>query len=294
MSVLTLRRGRFTARVAQRGAELLSLRNGDEELMWQAQAGVWQQTSPWLFPFVGRLRDGGFEHRGRWHAMPLHGFAAGLDFEVLSQQQDAVRLRLSPSEATRASYPFEFRFEVGYQLDEQGLAIRLSVHNDGDEPMPFALGGHPGFAMPGRLQDWHLQFQKPEADSVWRLCPDPPPFGLRATAAEPFRWEAPGRLQLHPSLFEHDALILDPVQSGWVCLVHHSQGERLRLHFHGAPTLGLWARPGASFICIEPWWGRDDDATAPHALLAKPQLHKLPEGEVCEARLQIALPGAPS
>ena len=284
----TLAHGMLTARIATLGAELQSLTRDGEELMWQPRPGHWQQTAPWLFPVVGRLRDGGFSHRGRWHELPLHGFAATQPFELLGQTPDAVTLQLRSSERTRMDYPFEFRLLVRYRLDAQGLAMDIAVHNDGDETLPFSLGAHPGFALPGRLDDWRLQFEQPESPAVWRLQPDPPPWGLRAAAPEPFRWDAPNGLQLHALLFERDAVILDPVHSSWVALVHRTRGERLRLHFRGAPTLGLWARPGAPFICIEPWWGRDDDAAAPRALLAKPQLLKLPAGQVFEAHLQIA------
>lgn len=288
---IALSHGRLTAHIATLGAELQSLCRDGEELMWQPRAGHWSQTAPWLFPVVGRLRDGGFSHGGRWHDMPLHGFAASQTFEVLAQTPEAIQLQLRASERTRDLYPFDFRLLIGYRLDADGLAMDIAVHNDGDETLPFGFGGHPGFALQGRLDDWRLQFEQPETASVWRLQADPPPWGLRAAAAEPFHWDAPGSLQLHQRLFDRDALILDPVRSSWVALVHRRHGERLRLRFRGAPTLGLWARRGAPFICIEPWWGRDDDATAPHAMLAKPQLHKLPAGAVFEAGMRICVAG---
>lgn len=284
---ITLAHGPLTARIARQGAELQSLCRQGEELLWQPRAGHWQQTAPWLFPVVGRLRDGGFTHRGRWFELPLHGFAAARSFELLSQTGDAVQLQLRADDATRAIYPFDFRLVVTYRLDAGGLTVDARVHNDGIELMPFGFGGHPGFALPGRLDQWQLQFDQPEAASVWRLRPEPPPWGLRATTPEPWRWSAPGRLALHSRLFDRDALILDPVRSRSVALVHRLHGERLRLTLGGAPTLGLWARPGAPFICIEPWWGRDDDAEAPHELVAKPQLLKLGTGMLFEASLQI-------
>lgn len=284
---LTLAHGPLSARIAPLGAELQSLRRGTEELMWQPRAGIWQQTAPWLFPFVGRLRDGRYLHRGRWHEMPLHGFAASRAFEVLAHSADALQLQLRAGEASRACYPFEFRLVIGYRLDEAGLAMEVTVQNDSDETLPFAFGAHPGFALTGRLQDWQLQFAEPEAAQVWRLDPEPRPWGLRAAAPEPWTWSAPGRLALNAQLFERDALILDPVRSAWVAIVHKTEGERLRMRFDGAPQLGLWARPGAPYVCIEPWWGRDDDAAAPHELLAKPQVQRLPGGRSFTARMRI-------
>lgn len=285
--MIELRQGRLAARISPRGAELQSLRRGDEELLWQPQPGVWQQTAPWLFPFVGRLRGGGYTHRGRWYAMPLHGYAAHSDFEIVAQQPDAAELRLRDSEATRAHYPFGFELRIGYRLQAHGLDIELAVLNRGDETLAFGLGAHPGFALAGELQDWQLVFEQPEADSVWRLQPDPAPLGLRAAAPEPLAWTAAGRLQLHAALFERDALILDPLRSAWVALQHRERGEQLRLLLDGAPQLGLWARPGAAYVCIEPWWGRDDAADAPEPLLDKPQLQQLAAGAVFRRTLSL-------
>ncbi|MDR7334534.1 aldose 1-epimerase family protein [Roseateles asaccharophilus] len=282
-----LRHGAMSARVALHGAELQSLRVGDEELMWQPRPDVWNQTSPWLFPFVGRLRGGGFEHAGRWYEMPIHGFAAANDFELLDAREDAVRLQLRANDSTRAIYPFEFRLKVGYQLNADGLAISLAVHNDGDETLPFGLGGHPGFALPGELSDWSLHFDQLETDSAWRLQPEPLPLGLRAPSPEPLAWDAPGELRLHAALFDRDALILDPVRSTSVALIHRHHGERLRVHLGGARQLGLWARAGAPYVCIEPWWGRDDDELAPTRLREKAQLLRLFCGDIYRAAWRV-------
>lgn len=279
--MIELRCGRLQARISPRGAELRSLRRNGEELLWQPQAGLWAQSAPWLFPFVGRLRGGGFEHAGRRHELPIHGFAADSLFQVLAQSERSATLRLVDTDATRSAYPFAFALDIGFQLRETGLDFELQLLNRSPEPLAFGLGGHPGFALPGELSDWCLQFEQPEADTVWRLQPEPPPLGLRALQPEPLRWTAPGRLALHPALFERDALILDPLRSAWVALLHRDGGawtEHLRVRLGGAPQLGLWARPGAPYVCIEPWWGRDDGAEAPERLMDKPQLQRLAPG----------------
>lgn len=281
--MIVLRQGRLQAAISPLGAELQQLRRDGEELLWQPQPGIWHQSAPWLFPFVGRPRGGGFRHRGQWHALALHGFAAQSRFEILAQDESAVRLRLDG----HPDFPFAFALDIGYRLQDQGLDIELEVHNPGEELLPFALGAHPGFALSGRLDDWSLEFEQAEADAVWRLDPEPPPWGLRARAPEPFAWTAPRRLQLRADLFDRDALILDPLRSRWVALHHRERGECLRFELGGAPQLGLWARPGAPYVCIEPWWGRDDDADAPETLLDKPQLQRLAPGQRFSARLGI-------
>lgn len=277
--MIELQHAGLQARIAPLGAELQSLRRGSDEYLWQPQAGVWQQTAPWLFPFIGRMKGGSYLHRGQRYAMPMHGFAAKLAFDVLEQSPSHARLELLSSSATRQHYPFAFSLRVQYRLEAEGLHIKVELGNESAEALPFALGFHPGFALPLQasegLDAWRLHFERPEAQEVWRLGSEPLPLGLLNVDSEPMSWMAPACLQLRADLFARDALFFKHIRSRWVALVHRERGERLRLHLGGAPQLGLWARPGAPYVCIEPWWGHDDDADAPLALAAKPQLQVL-------------------
>jgi galactose mutarotase-like enzyme len=64
---ITLENPELTATVRLRGAELCSLRDRatGEEFIWQNPTGEWAGSSPILFPFVGRVRSGGFDHAGQ-------------------------------------------------------------------------------------------------------------------------------------------------------------------------------------------------------------------------------------
>ncbi|HYD07433.1 MAG TPA: aldose 1-epimerase family protein, partial [Reyranella sp.] len=62
------------------------------------------------------------------------------------------------------------------------------------------------------------------------------------------------RLMLADSLFAHDALIWDRVQSRRLTYGGPS-GPSLELAFPAMPHLGIWTKPGAGFICLEPWQG---------------------------------------
>lgn len=289
--MIELRSGALSARIDPLGAELRSLQRAGEEYLWQAQPGVWNQSAPWLFPFVGRLRGGHYTHGGRRFAMPLHGFASRLHFAVTQQLADAVWLEARDTDATRVGYPFAFRLRIGFALHgERELAIGVHLDNLGAETLPFGFGAHPGFALPGGPQDWCLHFEQPEDPQVWRLNDA---GTLLATQAEAFAWRAPARLDLGANPFARDALILKQPRSSWVALVHRERGERLRLYAPQMQHLGLWARPLAAYVCIEPWWGHDDNAEAPEALLDKPQLQRLAAGDTFTRWIQLRLPSDP-
>jgi galactose mutarotase-like enzyme len=283
--LIALQQGAFSAHISPLGAELQSLRRHDEEFLWQGDPAVWGQRAPWLFPFVGRVRGGHYRHAGWRYAMPLHGFAALQSFEGVEQQPDAALLVLRDTPLTHALYPFAFELRIGFRLlHDHELQMRAELHNRSDEPLPFGFGGHPGFALPGAVGDWSLHFEQAERPEVWRI-----ENGLLARRPEPYRWSAPDRLDLAPDPFSRDALVLKSPRSRWVALRHRSGAERLRLHAPEMAQLGLWSRCGGAYVCIEPWWGHDDDPDAPEALLDKPQLLRLAPGQSWARELRISL-----
>ena len=55
------------------------------------------------------------------------------------------------------------------------------------------------------------------------------------------------------------------------------------------PQLGVWTKPGADFICIEPWYGYADPQDRPGDLQLKPGIALLPPGTVKEFAMSISL-----
>jgi galactose mutarotase-like enzyme len=61
-------------------------------------------------------------------------------------------------------------------------------------------------------------------------------------------------LPLSEDLFASDALILDQAASTSVRYATE-EGPSIEMHWLGFKQLGLWSKPGARFLCIEPWHG---------------------------------------
>jgi galactose mutarotase-like enzyme len=62
------------------------------------------------------------------------------------------------------------------------------------------------------------------------------------------------RLALSDDLFAQDALVFDRLASRRVTYVSPG-GASIALSFPDMPDLGIWTKPGAGFVCIEPWQG---------------------------------------
>ena len=286
-----LRLGELTAAVTATGAELRSLRSGDEEFLWQnagSASSAWPSSAPLLFPHVGRLREGGFAHAGRFYALPQHGFAASCEFRLIERSAHSLTLALRADAHTRECYPFDFELRVSFCLRSDGLAVDYRVRNRGLERMAFSLGSQPGLALPvpadETLEDWSVVFDNAEAPEVYRLEGE-----LLAALPQPFEFSPRQCVRLGPHRFDAGALVFKNINSRRLDLLHRQRGRRLALHTGGAPHLGLWSRPGAGFVCIAPWYGVDDDAQTPLELLAKPAAIHLPAGRAFVAGYRIEL-----
>ncbi|HUN41304.1 MAG TPA: aldose 1-epimerase family protein [Acetobacteraceae bacterium] len=286
-----LSNGYLSAAVKPDGAELCSLRDAEgTELLWQAHP-IWPRHAPVLFPIVGRLKDDTLVHRGRSYRMTQHGFARDRRFAWLNRGATSCRLVLHDDGETRAAYPFAFRFEVAFALDDDALEQTYTVVNTGREELPASAGAHPGFVWPlaeGVAKTAHmLAFERPEPAPVRRLG-----GGLLLPAAEPSPISG-DTLSLAPSLFSADALILDQVASRSVRYTAPG-AEAIEVSWDGFQQLGVWTRMTgdgdcADFICIEPWHGTASPGDFAGEFRDKPGLMLIPPGERRVLTMRIRL-----
>lgn len=273
------------------GAELWSLTDADgHELMTNGDPAWWTGHAPLLFPVVGTLTGDSYRlPDGRRFTLPRHGFARRKSFRLAEQGGSHVVFALAPDAETHAAYPFAFRLTVAYSVEGETLAMRVTVGNDGDEPMPYNLGFHPAFAWPlpyGAPKDAHrLLFEAPEPQPIRRLganglvLPDPQPTPVAGRTLTPT-----------VEMFEGDALIWDRLESR--SILFGAQGSRaLQIDFPDCPHLGLWQKPGAPFLCIEPWAGYADPDGFDDSIWDKPGILTLGPGEERAYRLTVSLVG---
>ena len=277
-SLITLQNADLSLVIAAHGAELRSLgeRNTNDEYIWQRDPAFWPASAPILFPVIGRMKDGGYTLDGKFYEIPKHGFTREMDFSILASSESAATFRLVDTAETRAAFPFAFSLEVDFRLVARTLEVDYRVQNRADREMPFGLGSHPAFTLPpsmGPLTDWSIGFDTVEPPMCSRVAEN-----LLASTLVPFTYSADNAIELTDKTFEHDALIFKSLRSKRVQLRHRTQGTRLTFDTGGAPTLGIWAKPGAPYVCLEPWCGFDDSSEINTDLFAKPALMRLAAG----------------
>lgn len=251
--LITISNKNFTASINPKGAELSSLKLNDKEYMWEGDPKFWGKHSPVLFPIVGTLKNNTYLINDKEYHLPRHGFARDNAFTIKSKEESKVTFSLISTEATKDVYPFDFELELIYSLTENTLKLEYVVSNTGNTPMPFCLGAHPAFALPGNFEDYSLIFEKDEPLVSTQLVDD---LLSDITAEIPAHNKV---LPLQHSLFANDALIFTSLKSRNITIAKN-QKDYLKVSFPTFPHLGLWTKLGAPFICIEPWQGYSDTA----------------------------------
>jgi len=278
----------LTAEVTPLGAELVRLADtAGRDYLWNGDPAYWSGRAPILFPIVGTLNDDRFRWKGREYSLPRHGFARRREFIVVAHDSDSLLLRLEADGATREVWPFDFALDMAFAIRGSTLTMTATVTNRGGEAMPVSFGFHPALRWPlpgARDASGHrLRFERPEPAPVRRLDES----GLLASLPQPSPIEG-DLLRLDESLFVADALILDRVRSR--SLVYEAPGAApVEIDFRGMPYLGLWSKPGAAFLCIEPWQGHSDPAGFEGTLEEKPGVLPIAPGMHHSFGMSIAI-----
>lgn len=277
---------RLTASINPFGAELSSLKDAaGREWMTDADPAFWTGRAPLLFPIVGRLMGDRYRLDGAEYPLPQHGFARRQPFELIEQSAGRAVFRLTDNAETRAVYPFAFILDAAFTLTGTTLAMDITATNTGDRDMPASFGFHPAFAWPlpggGAKTDHRIVFEKDEGDLsaiiLGGWMDDKP-------------WPSPldGRtLHLNDQLFERDALVWNPVASQSVR--YEGEAAGLDIAFPDTPALGIWTKPGARYVCIEPWHGIADPHGFTGEIWDKPGIFRFTPGEARTFSMQVTL-----
>jgi galactose mutarotase-like enzyme len=228
---------------------------------------------PVLFPICGNLPGDTLVLPRGTFPMAQHGFARDLPWslEALADGQ-GVRLTLEDSPTSQAAYPFAFGLTLDYRLEPGALAIRATVHHHAGpqnrpDPMPFALGLHPYFAVSSL-----------EAAVLEGL----PEQGFNhLTMAEAGTAEQLGQLV--------EGVDLLAASRGPVRLLDRATGEGVELQLSAPLDLAVvWTDPPRPMVCLEPW-------TAPRGALASGDRRLLLEpGEQLQLQCRYALCSTPT
>jgi galactose mutarotase-like enzyme len=189
---------------------------------------------------------------------------------------------LKDTSETLKLYPFQFELRLHYELIENSLKISYSVINRSNKLMPFSIGAHPAFAIKDCFSDYSLQFNATEEFVSYEL--ENEHFNNVSRKIETEN----GLIALDYMLFKNDALVFKELKSNKITLLKNNL-PYLSVTFDDIPYMGIWTKPNAPFLCIEPWCGLADTINHNGNIEEKEGIIKIQPHEIFYKTIQIEL-----
>ncbi len=276
------------------GGELLSFKLEGIEKIHQGEEArddngkvYWKRHAPVLFPIVGKLKRNQTIINGRTYEILQHGFARDMEFEPVTKLDNFHSYVLKSNKYTMARYPFDFELYNTYRQEENKLIFIYKVINTGNSNMPIGLGSHPAFKIDQddlKRGNYYLEFAEEETRTHFLYLID----GLVGTEYAKNILEGNRRISLNEHTFDNDAIIVKGIQNKKISLKNsRTRKTVLTMDFNGWPYLGIWSKPGAPFICLEPWMSTADRINSTNVFAKKPDMITLTPGEEFENKFSV-------
>ena len=175
MTSLSLRAGRLAVELApQAGGSIARFRHADADLLrpmtQEAMAsGRGNEAACYpLVPFSNRIANGRLVFDGQefkleqnWPGVrhPMHGEGFARAWDVA--RRDGQSAELVHEHDGKKGWPFRYRAQLSFRLDEAGLIVNMAIENLESRAVPAGFGLHPFFV---RDADTELAFR---AAAVW-------------------------------------------------------------------------------------------------------------------------------
>ncbi len=281
---------RFVVKVKDLGAELCSIydKENDRELIWNADPEWWPRHAPILFPSVGVTHNGQYRYQGKTYSMSQHGFARDMEFAFVGTEgENTLVHQLVATGETKENYPFDFVLQVRHILTENGLVVDWTVKNAGNGEMLFTIGAHPAFRVPAKAgteqKDYKLTFDG-QKELKFIYINEEGTAKYRDVKTLPLE---DGTYTIGEHLFDNGVLIFEDKQVEKVGFAFPDGSEYLTIDCKGFPFVGVWTKPNAPFICLEPWYGRCDNEDFEEEYEKKVGVQTLGAGETFHAAYTI-------
>ncbi|UUW07848.1 aldose 1-epimerase family protein [Flavobacterium plurextorum] len=279
----TISNSTLKASINHAGAELFSLKNNQEkEYIWEGNPNFWGKHSPILFPIVGTLKNNTYTIDQKEYQLSRHGFARDMEFQLIEKTENSAVFSLESNHETLKKYPFEFELQLIYSLEKTSLNIEYIVINKSERKMPFSIGAHPAIALPENFENYSFKFEKEELLKFNLLEND-----LISNKTEVLK-TLDNLVRLNYKLFENDALVFKTLESNSLTILENEK-PYIEVDFEDFPSLGIWTKDQAPFVCIEPWFGYSDTAENSGDLYQKEGILLLDADQIFHSKFSIKI-----
>ena len=270
MEFVTLNSGLIRVRISDFGAEMHSILDRDgEERLWQGDPKFWANRAPIMFPVCSGLKEDAYLLNGKRYPMQKHGFARKLPWKLVYSDETIARYELTHQEE---GFPFEYAMFAEYSVSGSTITVRYEVENRGGEVFYSGLGSHEAYRTFGGLKQCSIFFERPETLKRFIL------HGNLLADEYEIMGENVSCLPLKTEYFAVDALVFPYLKSREATLASNVCDKRIRVRYDGMDVLMLWTKPGADYVCIEPWTNAPDFESCDMNIEHKPGMIRLVPG----------------
>lgn len=283
--MVELKNEMLTIQVAEKGAELQSVKDNDgKEYMWQA-GPQWNRHSPILFPIVCSVNNDTYTVDGKDYHLPRHGFARDMMFTVVSLTSEKVTMALHDSEETLKVYPYRFNLAVTYRLEGNKVHVIWHVENTDTKEIHFQIGGHPAFNMPSGKLEGMIKLDNEEPMDMLKSYAD----GSVELVEVPLEADM-GIMEINNNFFRADSVKIHKSQTHRAMLIDTNGDPAVTVDYK-APVCAFWSPydKQAPFVCIEPWYGIGDPRGFNGEFKDKPMMNHLQPGASFMSKYTITI-----
>lgn len=244
-----------------------------------------------MIPWSNRIRAGRFTFQGREYSVPvnapdgtaIHGVGRGYPWQVAHAGADHVALTFRSAEH-ETGFPFRFRAEVEYRVEDRRFSITTRLINEDDQSMPGGFGHHPYFrrTLSGPEDTVSLEIPCSQSFALENCLPSGPPVPI-----EP-------RLDFR-SLRPLDDTPIDDCLTGWdrgrpVRFRYGESGVEIALHADPIfACIILYTPPGQDHFAVEPATNANDGFNLYGQGIAGSGVFVLGPGESAEGAIRFEL-----
>lgn len=229
------------------------------ELLYQPIKESWAGQDVFIFPMIARLKDSSYSIEGIEYKLKNHGllrYMTGISHSLNNE----MRIDFESNEETLKQYPFKFKAYVTYKLNDNSLLVTYHIQNLDEKDMPYMIGGHPAFKLPGvkeenqfNIDGNYILFDKEV--KLTRITQEETCFFN--TGEEEYK--ATSRIDLSKDMFKKINTYIFKANDIDNVTLYKKDGSSLTLHKYDAKYLALWSgNLWGDFIAIEPWNGLPD------------------------------------
>jgi galactose mutarotase-like enzyme len=166
--------------------------------------------------------------------------------------------------------------------------VTYRVLNETASRLTSRWAGHPAFRvplLPGEdYADYYLEFDADAALDRHLIS-----GGTATLRARPGRTARRPQVAPDERLFNEDALVFQEPAIPERIPAQHQKPPRAHVSYPAFPYLGIWAKPAAPFVCIEPWLGCADTEGKPVPIEEKELIQFAAPGDTFEATFSIRI-----